>query len=154
MVKLLFYYYIRLTNDQSTNLLLLKIYFLKDVGGLKTFIPDELCVYCRILLKCTHRVNTRIHKQRVQPFHVGQALCLRTNVHSYAHQKTRAEHANCECDMRSRCKVLSATDAISSDLRQRSHANTSQSQSHCASFMQRAPGWYCTFYRASDWLPP
>ena len=38
------------------------------------------------------------------------------------------------------CEVLSATDAISSDLRQRSHANTSQSQSHCASFMQRAPG--------------
>ena len=47
---------------------------------------------------------------------------------------TTAEHANCECD-----RDISATDAITSDLRQRSLADPSQSQSQCEIFMQRAP---------------
>ena len=53
------------------------------------------------------------------PFHIGQALCLRTNVHNHAPQvrQRNMRTANAICGRDAKC---SATDAISSDLRERS----------------------------------
>ena len=66
-----------------------------------------MCTYCWILFKCTHRVNTWIQKQWVQPFHVGQALCLRTNVHSYAPQERQRDMrtANAICGRDAKCSL-------------------------------------------------